>query len=132
MKIIIIGIFFCVVLFLSGNVFAESGDVADGQAEFKAMDVDNNNSGAMEEFQVYEKNNFDNLDTNKDGVLDVEELKADTKGVFKGADKNNDGQVTWEEASGSFSDYFKQIDTDNNNSVDAKEYDEYWKNRIQF
>ncbi|MFH1198815.1 MAG: hypothetical protein V1650_01440 [Candidatus Omnitrophota bacterium] len=132
LKLTVIVVFIGTVLLLSGNTFAESGDVAGDQPEFKAMDADSDNYVVMKEFQAYQKDSFNNFDLNKDGILDAEELNADAKGTFTGVDKNNDGQLTWEEASGSFSDYFKQMDINNDNKIDAQEYDEYWKNRIQF
>jgi Ca2+-binding EF-hand superfamily protein len=40
---------------------------------------------------------FDELDTNKDGVLTAEELKAEVDRVFKLFDKNGDGKLTKDE-----------------------------------
>ena len=111
----------------------------------------NNRDGKIsrDEAQGRIKENFDRIDTNKDGFLDQEELlrmarsvaangqskgpgdfgPANVNDEFDALDKNADGRLTREELKGKcYYDIFDQIDKNKDGKVDPKEWEGFHKN----
>jgi Ca2+-binding EF-hand superfamily protein len=116
------------------------------------MDKNKDGKISRDEAQGRIKENFDRIDTNKDGFLDREELlrmaravlangDGQTKGPglggfglpsakddFDALDKNADGRLTREELKGTrYYDLFDQIDKNKDGKIDPKEWEEFHK-----
>ncbi len=79
---------------------------------------------AQERLAVLEKN-FNELDKDKNGVVDSREMSADKTRILGKSDKNKDGKVTQQESSSQFQEYFREMDANKDSQVSEDEYTDY-------
>ncbi|MDD5408679.1 MAG: EF-hand domain-containing protein [Candidatus Omnitrophica bacterium] len=118
---------FCIIFFSGINGFAQQDPTQQVITEFQKMDRDQNGMVTPDEMQLYQKEQFNELDKDKSGDLDAGELAADTTKMQQAADKDMNGKVTQEESNSQFKEYFQEIDKDKNGQISEAEYTDYWK-----
>lgn len=136
------------IVFAFTSVTADACPMHDKKHKNKVMliDTDKNDAISLDEAKASDKKrlveNFDEIDTDNDGLLTKDELKSFGKkmrskkggrGIMKHLDKNEDGVISREEAESierkKLSTNFNLIDANNDDNLSKEELKEFRKNK---